>query len=129
MWLLGVVAAIAATVNYRQRLTALILLGAAGLAVSLMFVVFSAPDLALTQLLVEVATIALMMIVLHYLPQTSPVESGVRRKWRDAGIAGRGRHRHGRHRVRDPRRARSRPFRRSISPMRCRKAGAPTSST
>ena len=88
VWLLGVVAAIAATVNYRQRMTALILLGAAGLAVSLMFVVFSAPDLALTQLLVEVATIALMMIVLHYLPQASPVESDVRRKWRDAGIAG-----------------------------------------
>jgi multicomponent K+:H+ antiporter subunit A len=56
--------------------------------VSLIFAVFSAPDLALTQLLVEVATIALMMIVLHYLPQASPVESDARKKWRDAGIAG-----------------------------------------
>jgi multicomponent K+:H+ antiporter subunit A len=88
LWLLGVVAALSATVNYRRRLTALVLLGAAGLAVSLTFVLLSAPDLALTQLLVEVATIALMMIVLHYLPQSSPVEPGTIRKWRDAGIAG-----------------------------------------
>ena len=87
VWLLGVVAAIAATINYRHRLIALMLLGAAGLAVSLAFVLFSAPDLALTQLLVEVATIALMMIVLHFLPQTSPVEFGAGRKWRDAAIA------------------------------------------
>jgi multicomponent K+:H+ antiporter subunit A len=88
VWVLGVVAAIAATVNYRQRMIALILLGAAGLAVSLTFVMFSAPDLALTQLLVEMATIALMMIVLHFLPQSSPVEPGRVRKWRDAAIAG-----------------------------------------
>jgi len=87
VWLLGIVAALAATFNYRQRLTALILLGAAGLAMSLAFVVFSAPDLALTQLLVEVATITLMMIVLHFLPQTSPVEPRAGRKWRDAVIA------------------------------------------
>jgi multicomponent K+:H+ antiporter subunit A len=53
-----------------------------------MFVLLSAPDLALTQLLVEVVTIALMMIVLHYLPQSSPVEPGAGRKWRDAAMAG-----------------------------------------
>ena len=88
IWLLGISAAIAATINYRQRLTALVLLGAAGLAVSLAFVLFSAPDLALTQLLVEVVTIALMMIVLHFLPQSSPVEPGAGRRWRDAAIAG-----------------------------------------
>ncbi len=88
LWLLGVVAAFAATFNYRRRLTALVLLGASGLAVSLLFVLFSAPDLALTQLLVEVATIALMMIVLHFLPQESPAEPGWGRKWRDAGLAG-----------------------------------------
>ena len=88
VWVLGVAAAIAATVNYRQRLMALIFLGAGGLAVSLTFVTFSAPDLALTQLLIDVATIALMMIVLHFLPQSSTVEPGAGRKWRDAVIAG-----------------------------------------
>jgi multicomponent K+:H+ antiporter subunit A len=87
IWLLAVGAAIATTVSYRRRQQALVLIGAAGLAVSLTFVLFSAPDLALTQLLVEVATIALMMIVLHFLPQTSPVESSAARRWRDAIIA------------------------------------------
>jgi len=87
LWLLAVSAALAATYNYRRRMMALVLLGAAGLAVSLTFVLLSAPDLALTQLLVEVATIALMMIVLHYLPQASPVEPGAR-KWRDGLLAG-----------------------------------------
>ena len=87
LWLLGILAALFATINYRRRMTALVMLGAAGLAVSLTFERYSAPDLALTQLLVEVATIALMMIVLHFLPQTSPVEPGTARKWRDGAIA------------------------------------------
>ncbi len=87
LWLLAVSAAIATTFNYRRRITALVLVGGAGLAVSLMFALFSASDLALTQLLVEVATIALMMIVLHFLPQSSPPEPDRARKWRDGAIA------------------------------------------
>ncbi len=87
LWVLAVGAALATTFNYRRRLVALVLMGGSGLAVSLLFALFSAPDLALTQLLVEVATIALMMIVLHYLPQSSPPETGRLRKWRDAAIA------------------------------------------
>jgi multicomponent K+:H+ antiporter subunit A len=55
--------------------------------VSLAFVLLSAPDLALTQLLVEVVTIVLMMLVLHYLPQTAPAEPSAARRWRDAAIA------------------------------------------
>ncbi|HQR10733.1 MAG TPA: monovalent cation/H+ antiporter subunit A [Casimicrobiaceae bacterium] len=88
LWLLAVGAAVATTISHRRRIMALVLVGGAGLAVSLMFALFSAPDLALTQLLVEVATIALMMIVLHFLPQSSPEEAGRARKWRDALIAG-----------------------------------------
>ncbi len=87
IWLFGVGAAIAATLCYRQRFLALLLIGATGLAVSLGFVLLSAPDLALTQLLVEIATIALIMVVLHFLPQTSPPEPGPWRKWRDAIVA------------------------------------------
>ena len=86
-WTIAVGGALAATVCYRQRFLALLLLGAVGLAVSLAFVLLSAPDLALTQLLVEIATIALIMVVLNFLPQSSPVEPGAWRKWRDAGVA------------------------------------------
>ena len=77
----------AATVLHRQRFTALILVGAVGLVVSLIFVKFSAPDLALTQLSVEVVTIVLLLLALYFLPQHSPVESSRSRRLRDAFLA------------------------------------------
>ena len=83
----GVVAALAATVRYRQRFTALIFVGVTGLMVSLAFVLLAAPDLALTQLLVEVVTVVLMLLVLHHLPQSAPVEHPAWRRWRDALVA------------------------------------------
>jgi multicomponent K+:H+ antiporter subunit A len=62
-------------VLHRRRLTALIVMGALGLLMSLIFVKFSAPDLALTQLSVEVVTIVLLLLALYFLPQYSPSES------------------------------------------------------
>ncbi len=77
---------LAATVLHRQRLTALILTGAVGLIVALVFVKFSAPDLALTQLSVEVVTVILLLLALYLLPGSSPRESSAVRRWRDAGL-------------------------------------------
>jgi multicomponent K+:H+ antiporter subunit A len=71
----------------RQRLTALILIGAVGLLVSLAFALLSAPDLALTQLLVEMVTVALMLLALNYLPAETPIEESRLRRGRDALIA------------------------------------------
>jgi multicomponent K+:H+ antiporter subunit A len=89
--LIGMAAAIATVVAHRRRLLALILLGATGLVVSLLFVYLSAPDLALTQLLVEVVTIVLMMLALNWLPRDGPAEGAPflanPRKWRDALLA------------------------------------------
>jgi multicomponent K+:H+ antiporter subunit A len=87
LWAIGVAASIAAVALYRRRLVALILIGAVGLVVSLTFVLLSAPDLALTQLLVEVVTVILMMLVLHYLPAESPPEPRPLRKGLDAAVA------------------------------------------
>ena len=81
-----VLATLAATALHQQRLTALILVGAVGLVVALVFIKFSAPDLALTQLSVEVVTIILLLLALYFLPATTPRESGAARRWRDAGI-------------------------------------------
>ena len=94
VWIVGMAATLATVSFHRQRLLALLLLGAVGLVVSLAFVYFSAPDLALTQLLVEVATIILMMLALHWLPAESPpAERGGRwSRSRDALLA----HRRGR---------------------------------
>jgi len=85
---LGLIAAALATVVlHRQRFTALILIGAVGLTVALIFIKFSAPDLALTQLSVEVVTIVLLLLALYFLPQESPAESGTPRRLGDGVLA------------------------------------------
>ncbi|MCA1803986.1 MAG: monovalent cation/H+ antiporter subunit A [Xanthomonadaceae bacterium] len=63
-------------------------LSVVGLVVSVAFVRFSAPDLALTQLSVEMVTILLLMLALYFLPQHSPAESSAARRWRDGLLAG-----------------------------------------
>ena len=87
VWGIGVAATLATVALHRRRLVALVVMGAVGLAVSLGFVLLSAPDLALTQLLVEMATIALMLLALNYLPEESPVEPSRARRWRDAAVS------------------------------------------
>ncbi len=87
VWAIGVAAAFGTVFAHRARLLALILLGAVGLVVSLTFVYLSAPDLALTQLLVEVATIILMMLALNWLPLAGARERSRARRARDAAIA------------------------------------------
>jgi multicomponent K+:H+ antiporter subunit A len=73
--------------GHRNRIFALLLLGSAGLFVTLTFARFSAPDLALTQLSVEVIAVIIMMLALSFLPQTTPVESSWLRRSRDSIIA------------------------------------------
>jgi multicomponent K+:H+ antiporter subunit A len=85
-WVILILAAFATAVLHRQRLVAMIMISAVGLVVSLAFVRFSAPDLALTQLLVEIVTIILLLLALHFLPRRVPREPGPWRRWRDAFI-------------------------------------------
>jgi multicomponent K+:H+ antiporter subunit A len=73
---------------HRNRLLALVLVGVIGLMVSVGFVYLSAPDLALTQISVEVATVMLLLLALNFLPKESPVESSAARRGRDGLIAG-----------------------------------------
>lgn len=80
-------ATLATVLWHRQRLTALITMGVVGLIVALAFVKFSAPDLALTQLSVEVVTVVLLLLALFFLPQQTPVESSRLRIGRDALLA------------------------------------------
>ncbi|MFA5590585.1 MAG: monovalent cation/H+ antiporter subunit A [Lysobacteraceae bacterium] len=86
-WLILVIGTFATLRVHRLRLRAVIVVGSVGLMVSLTFVYLSAPDLALTQLLVEMVTISLMLLALNYLPKESPPERSRLRHWRDVGIA------------------------------------------
>jgi len=87
-WVVAMGATLAVAFVHRQRLLALIVIGALGLAVSMLFVYLSAPDLALTQLLVEFVTIILLMLALNWLPREGPREGSRRRKLIDAVVAG-----------------------------------------
>lgn len=56
------------TVRSQPRLNAIISLGVVGIVVTLAFVFFGAPDLALTQLLIEVLTVVLLVLVFYRIP-------------------------------------------------------------
>ncbi|NQE64771.1 Na(+) H(+) antiporter subunit A / Na(+) H(+) antiporter subunit B [Caulobacter sp. RHG1] len=70
LWLVGGGCAVAAAWQAKyHRLAAVVLMGGAGLVSCLSFVWLSAPDLAITQLLVEVVTTVLLLLGLRWLPK------------------------------------------------------------
>ena len=82
-----VAGALLTTVLHRHRMTSIMSLSVVGLMVSLLFVRFSAPDLALTQLSVEVVTMLLLMLAMYFLPVRTKVESSSIRVVRDVLLA------------------------------------------
>jgi multicomponent K+:H+ antiporter subunit A len=87
VWVLLLGTCVALVVGHHQRFRTVILVGLVGLVVALTFVSLSAPDLALTQLSVEVVSTVLLLMGLALLPQTTPRESSNTRKTRDAVLA------------------------------------------
>ncbi|MFG2055010.1 Na+/H+ antiporter subunit A [Micromonospora sp. NPDC048930] len=83
-----VVIAVAAllAVRARRRLTAMLLVGVTGYGTAMMFVLYGAPDLALTQFLVETATIAVFVLVLRRLPERFSARPLRRSRWVRRGI-------------------------------------------
>lgn len=64
----------------KSRLTSIILLGSVGYTVSLFFVLFRAPDLALTQLVIETVSTALFLLCFYHLPKQFRKEERIRFK-------------------------------------------------
>ena len=90
IWLALILMGLTLMVLHRQRFVATVITGGVGLVASLTFIAFSAPDLALTQLSVDVVSTALLLMGLALLPQFTPRESSLRRRWRDATLAAAG---------------------------------------
>lgn len=86
-WLALVGASLMAALRHHDRVLPLVLTSVVGLVVSLVFLQFSAPDLALTQISVDVVTTVLLLLALNLLPKTTPRQSSLVLRWRDAGIA------------------------------------------
>lgn len=68
-----------------SRLNAILINGYIGFAIAMFFVLFRAPDLALTQLVVETVTTALFLLAFYFLPAWEKRADGV--KWRNLAIA------------------------------------------
>ena len=73
IWLIGAACAVGAAWQAKyHRLAAVVLVSGAGLVSCISFVWLSAPDLALTQLLVETVTTVLLLLGLRWLPKRLP---------------------------------------------------------
>jgi multicomponent K+:H+ antiporter subunit A len=76
--------------RHHDRLFALIVTSIVGLIVSIAFLQFSAPDLALTQISVEVVTTILLLLAINLLPRTTPDEQPRLAKLGAGGLAAAG---------------------------------------
>ncbi len=70
-----IIAATFATLFTEKKLAAVAYLGVVGLSISLIFFLFGAPDLAMTQFAVEVLTLILLALVLYRLPHFKKISS------------------------------------------------------
>lgn len=57
------------TIVTNNRIAAILILGVVGYGLSILFVIYRAPDLALTQLIIETVTVALFLLVFMHLPK------------------------------------------------------------
>lgn len=94
IWLIGICLAIGTAFMAKyHRLAALVMLGGVGLTVCITFVWLSAPDLAVTQLLVEIVTTVLILLGLRWLPKRNEgVDDAITlrarfRRFRDLALA------------------------------------------
>jgi multicomponent K+:H+ antiporter subunit A len=74
-WFVLLAACAIVVMRHHDRLLLLIMTAVAGLVVSLIFFQFSAPDLALTQISVEVVATILLLLALNLLPKRTPGET------------------------------------------------------
>jgi multicomponent Na+:H+ antiporter subunit A len=75
-----------ATVRAPSRLSGVAALGVVGFGVALMYIIFGAPDLAMTQFMIETLTVILFVFVFYHLPRFNKLSNKAGRI-RDAIIA------------------------------------------
>ncbi|HLT12039.1 MAG TPA: Na+/H+ antiporter subunit A [Micromonosporaceae bacterium] len=80
------IAAAILAVRARRRLTAMLLVGLTGYGTASMFVLYGAPDLALTQVIVETVTIIVFVLVLRRLPTHFSTRLWRRTLWLRRGV-------------------------------------------
>ncbi|MFU8773420.1 MAG: putative monovalent cation/H+ antiporter subunit A, partial [Anaerolineales bacterium] len=81
-----IIAATITAITIRSRLAAVAALGVVGYGVALIFTFFGAPDLAMTQVMIETLTVILLVLVLYHLPGFA-ILSTKKERLRDALLA------------------------------------------
>lgn len=81
-----VLAATATAVVSNSRLLTIVALGIVGYGIALLFVLFGAPDLAMTQLAIETLTVILLALTLYHLPRFVKL-TGTSTRLRDGLVA------------------------------------------
>ena len=82
-----IIAAAFATALFRRRIPAILALGTMGYGIAGLFLLLKAPDLAITQIMVESASVVLFLLVFYYLPELKPAPASARRRCGTGGIA------------------------------------------
>ena len=82
-----IMAAALATALFKRRISAILALGTMGYGISGLYLLLKAPDLALTQIMIESASVVLFLLVFYYLPELKPIPRSAAKKIRDWGIA------------------------------------------
>lgn len=83
---ISIIISVIAAVTVRSRLAIVVALGVIGFGLALIYLMYGAPDLAMTQVLVETLTVILVALVLVHLPPLQKAEKAGS-KLRDAIIA------------------------------------------
>ncbi|MBN1967313.1 MAG: putative monovalent cation/H+ antiporter subunit A [Anaerolineae bacterium] len=81
-----ILAAAVAVTQAQSRLAAVAALGTVGYGIALLYILFGAPDLAMTQFAIETLTVLLFVLVIYRLPRFSTL-TGRAVRLRDAAIA------------------------------------------
>jgi multicomponent Na+:H+ antiporter subunit A len=81
-----IVGGAAVAVTTRSRLGAVTALGTVGYGIALVYVLFSAPDLAIAQILVETLTVLLFVLAFYHMPKFG-IEAERRSRLRDGAVA------------------------------------------
>jgi len=82
-----VIASVSTVIFHHQRLLSFVAANVVGLVTCIGFVYLSAPDLALTQISVEVVTLILILLAMYFLPKQTPQETPHWKRWRDGVLS------------------------------------------
>ena len=81
-----IIAAIA-TIYMNHNVAAILVLGVVGFGVAILFVIYRAPDIALTQLVIETVTVALFLLCFYHLPKMRKSTDSIKTKTINAIIS------------------------------------------